>query len=171
MPFAIRVRENLSFVQPYLKHATYKGNLFKNITFHDEKGIEWHVDLSIKNLEGEYLILVSNRVKNPLREYKKRWAIERYFKMLKTGGLELEKTKMTDPKRLKILFLLCSMAYLLCVKIGTYRHNYIKQMRWKKKDKCFEFSFFRWGLDWLKELFREQKYVLSELISQAIHGL
>ncbi|MFI4919865.1 MAG: hypothetical protein ACHP65_09955, partial [Legionellales bacterium] len=41
--------------------------------------------------------------------------------------------------------------YLLCVKIGVFCHKNIKALRWKKKDRCYEYSFFRYGLDWLKE--------------------
>lgn len=152
LSYTLRVKENLAFVQPYLKDATKKGVTLKNVVIIKNKEFEISCDLSLKKLQDEYLILVSRKVKKPLEEYKKRWAIERFFKMLKTGGFNLENTKITDSKRLEILFLLCAIAYLICVKMGVYRHQKIKEMRWKPKDNCYEYSYFRWGLNWIKEL-------------------
>jgi hypothetical protein len=153
LPYTLRVKENLAFVQPYLKHATSKGVMFKNVIIaKQDTGIDLCCDLSIKKLRGEYLILASRIVKNPLEKYKSRWAVERFFKMLKTGGFNLESSKITDPKRLEILFLLCSIAYLICVKMGAYRNQKVKEMRWRHKDNCYEYSYFRWGLDWIQEL-------------------
>jgi len=162
IPYAIRLRENLEFIQPYLKFATKKGVYFANAVIISDTGEELLCDLSIKVLENEYLIVASKWVEKPLAAYRKRWEIERFFKMLKTGGLNLESSKMTIASRLEKLILMCSIAYLMCVKIGVFLHKNIKAMRWKKKDRCYEYSFFRYGLDWLKERFLNK---ITELIA------
>jgi IS4 transposase len=164
--FAIRVRENLDFVQPYLKGATFKGKTFKDVIVGIYKKVEVRCDLSIKKLKDEYLIIVSSRVARPLEEYRGRWGIERFFKMLKTGGFNIESTKITDPDRLEILFLLCSMAYLICIKMGIYRHQHIKKIRKKSRDSCYEYSYFRWGLDWLRELIFPDVNHLTTLLTK-----
>lgn len=104
VPFTLRVRENLNFVQPYLKKIPFNGKVFKDVMFCNDDGVEIRCDLSVKKLKAEWLILVSKEVKKPFGDYGKRWGIERYFKMLKTGGFNIESTKITDPKRLEILF-------------------------------------------------------------------
>lgn len=152
LPFTIRVKENLECVQEYLAIGTRQGKTFRNVTIIGPGGDIIRCDISVKKLQDEYLTLVSKGVKNPLAEYKKRWEIETFFKMLKTGGFNLEDSKITKPERLEILFLLCAMAYLICAKVGLYRHKNVEKIRWKKKDKCYEYSYFRWGLDWIKEL-------------------
>ena len=150
--FSIRLRENLEFVQEYLKKGTTKGVTIKNVVIGWFKGKIMTCDLSIKILKDEYLILASYKIESPLEEYKKRWVIERFFKMLKTGGFNIEDTKMKDLDRLKILFQLCAIAYLICTIIGKYRSTNVDKIRWKKKDKCYEYSYFRWGLDWIQML-------------------
>ena len=97
-------------------------------------------------------IIVSRNVASPLKAYRKRWDSERFFRMLKTGGFNLEDSKLTHPKRMETLFLFCSIAYLLCVIVGIYRHNNVTKIRFKKRDKCYEYSYFRWGLDWMQEM-------------------
>ncbi|MCE2992362.1 MAG: transposase [Candidatus Jidaibacter sp.] len=168
VPYAIRVKENLDFVQPYLASGTKKGKTFKNILISDLNGVKIRGDLSVKKLDGEYLILVSQKVNNPLKEYRQRWSIERFFKMLKTGGLNIEDTKMVDPKRIEILFLLCGIAYLICVKMGAYRHQKVRAIRKKIQYKCHEYSYFRWGIDWLKELIMQGPDIIKRLAAQIL---
>jgi hypothetical protein len=145
IPFVIRLRENLDFIQSSLKHATKRGTTIKNIVIARSDGKKVRCDLSIKIIDNEYLVLASYKIKSPLSEYRKRWDIERFFKMLKTGGFNIEDTKITDPARLKILFMLCSFAYLICTVIGHYRCYKVEKMRWKKKDKGYEYSFLDGG--------------------------
>lgn len=168
IPFAIRLRENLDFVQPYLTRAMKPGRTIKNIVISRDEGRVLMCDLSIKKLKNEWLIIACKDVKNPLKSYRKRWAIECFFKMLKTGGLNLESTKITKSNRLEILILMCSIAYLICSKLGAYIHEKIKSIRWKATTKCYEYSFFRYGMDWLKDRFfnkiEQAIYLLSQVI-------
>jgi len=91
--------------------------------------------------------------------------------MLKTGGLNIESTKMVDPKRIEILFLLCAIAYLICVKIGLHRHQKVKAIRKKAKYKCREYSYFRWGIDWLKELIIQGADIIKRLACQILPAM
>lgn len=153
IPFVIRVRENLNFLQEYFKQRIKKeGRTFKNVLIGVYNGKELRCDLSIKKLADEWLIVVSHKVKNPLQVYRKRWGIESFFRMLKTGGFNIEDTKITLPERLCILLLMCGIAHIICVAIGIYWHENIKPIRWKYKDECYEFSFFRYGVDRLRTL-------------------
>jgi hypothetical protein len=171
LSYAIRLRENLAFIQPYLKFATSKGRTFRNVVITVDTDGELVCDLSIKILKDEYLIIASRKVENPLKTYRQRWGIERFFKMLKTGGFNLESTKITHPRRLETLFLMCSIAYLVCIKIGIFRHHKIERMRWKKKSLCYEYSYFRWGLDWIKECLLNKANTLISLLSQIFPAL
>jgi len=153
VPFVIRVRENLAFIQEYLKHRIKKeGRTFRNVLIGEYNGCELRCDLSIKKLTDEWLIVASHKVKNPLQAYKKRWRVECFFRTLKTGGFNIEDTKITSPKRLCILFLMCAIAHIVCLAIGIYWHENVKPMRWKPKDECYEFSFFRYGINHLPTL-------------------
>jgi hypothetical protein len=170
IPFAIRLKENLCFVQPYLAKSSNKGVTFKNVIVKIKGKQSLKVDLSIKRLKDEYLIVASHKVKNPLKMYRKRWNIECFFKKLKTAGYNLEATRLSTIERLKSLFLLCGMAYLICTIMGIYRHNKVKKMKYKQTLKCFQFSFFRYGLDWLIELSTKPRKLLKHL-KYALGGL
>ena len=87
IPFVIRIKENLQFIQPLLSAKTFREQLIG--TF-DNKAI--YVDLSGKKLKDEYLLLVSFKVANPLELYRKRWEVECFFKRIKTAGFHIEST-------------------------------------------------------------------------------
>ncbi len=89
----------------------------------------------------------SDKVHNPLQLYRKRWEIECFFKKLKTAGFNLESTNLKDSNRLKSLILLCAMAHLVCTLLGIFRHNNIRAIKFKRTLNCYQFSFFRYGLD------------------------
>ena len=148
IPFVIRLKENLSFVQPYLSIPNRTEHTFKQVVIGEHNGIEIECDLSVKKVEKEWLIAISHRVRKPLAEYRKRWNIEVFFKHLKTAGFNLERTKITHNKRFEILFLLCAIACIFCTRIGIYRHKHFQKIR-RKKDGYNEFSYFRWGLNWI----------------------
>lgn len=115
--FILRARENLDFIQPYLRQAKRLGKIFKNVLVGEFNGTEIRCDLSIKKLTEEYLIVVSHKVKKPLGEYKERWGIESFFKMIETGGLNIEDTKVIDPSRLIIYFYYVQLLTLYVLKL------------------------------------------------------
>jgi hypothetical protein len=64
-----------------------------------------------KHLEDEWLIVVSNiPSREALAAYRKRWAIECMFGDAKTRGLNIEDTRITDPRKLALLMALVALA-------------------------------------------------------------
>jgi hypothetical protein len=171
VPFAIRLKENLKFVQKYLQRVPPKGKTLRNIAIKFNKEANMIADLSIKKLENEWLILISKRVKYPIKTYKKRWNIEVFFKAIKTAGFNIEKTKITNPSRLKLLFAMCSMAYLMCTMIGVYIDVHYQGVKRKKNGKSLILSFFRCGADWIKVQVHRHLRVYRTLATLVFRGL
>lgn len=72
--------------------------------------------------QGERLLVASDlSLWNTLTTYRLRWGIECTFSAMKTRGLNLEQTHMTQPDRLSRLFGLLSLALAWIVRIGTWR--------------------------------------------------
>lgn len=64
-----------------------------------------------KRLEDAWLIVVTNAApRAALAAYRKRWAIECLFGDAKTRGLNLEDTRLTDPRKLDLLMALVALA-------------------------------------------------------------
>jgi hypothetical protein len=149
LPFVIRIKKSLKCAKRLIKILKNAGKTIREAWIGKFKGKDIYLDLSAKKKKGDYLILVSYKVANPLKMYRNRWSIECFFKCLKTAGFNIEATKLTLLPRLQSLFLLCGMAYAFCVKIGLYVHNKIEKIKFKKTLNCYQFTFFRYGLDWL----------------------
>ncbi len=152
IPFVIRVKENLNVVQPLIKSLGNTTKTLKHQLIGQFRNKDIVADISTKKLAGEYLITVSYKVDNPLKLYRKRWDIECFFKSIKTAGFNIENTKITHLERLKTLFTLCAVAYLACFTLGQYRHYNETPKKFKKTLNCYQFSFFRYALDWITEL-------------------
>lgn len=90
--------------------------------------------------------------------YAKRWTIETLFQAFKSRGFNLEATHLTFNDRLKKLVAIVSMAYAFCTSLGVFRHNKeipIKTKNHKRKAN----SFFRYGLDFIRDAFKiDYKY-------------
>jgi transposase len=66
---------------------------------------------AVKRLATEWLIVVSNLPpRAALAAYRKRWAIECMFGDAKTRGLNIEDTRLTDPRKLDLLMALVTLA-------------------------------------------------------------
>lgn len=152
IPFVIRIKKNLNFIQPLINSLGNTSKTLRDQVVGTFNGKEIRLDLSAKKLKDEYLLTVSFRVANPLKQYRMRWSIECFFKSIKTAGLNVENTHITRHDRLRSLFLLCGMAYAICKIMGILRHQYVEKIKFKNTLQCFQFSFFRYGLDWITEL-------------------
>ncbi|SMB84305.1 IS4 family transposase [Deinococcus hopiensis] len=72
--------------------------------------------------QGERLLVASDlSLWNTLTTYRLRWGIECAFSAMKTRGLNLEQTHMTQPDRLSRLFGLLSLALAWMVRVGAWR--------------------------------------------------
>lgn len=75
----------------------------------------------MRNEKGHWIIVAhSEDVSQPCELYRERWQIETMFRVMKTGGFNLEDTHVTDPKRLECLIGIVSMAYALCYHLGKW---------------------------------------------------
>ena len=71
---------------------------------------------------GESLIAVTSRIriKSALPKYRRRWGIETLFFCLKTRGLGLEDTPITDPHKLATLKSIFAIAFCRAYKTGLW---------------------------------------------------
>ena len=103
--------------------------------------------------DGEWLVLATNaRPRFALDAYRKRWAIECLFGDAKTRGLNLEDTRLSDPRKLDLLMGLVALALAWAARaardlLGT---------KWPKR-KAHGYlakSWFRTGFDQIRHLLR-----------------
>lgn len=130
--------------------------------------------------KGELLFLFGNiEVKFLDQFYKKRWVIETVFQAFKSRGLNLEQTHLKDNMRLKKIVALVSMAYAFCTSLGIFRDQNEKPIKIKKHKRKAN-SFFRYGLDFIRDAFKcgykykqqwcevFQKFILAVFVNNSI---
>ena len=122
IPFAIRVRETMRITTEdghdltlrARLHQTGRGRSFRARLGTCEDAAANNATLlnvAVKPLKGEWLIVVTNvEPWTAIRIYRKRWAIECLFGDAKTRGLNLEDTRLTDPRKLDLLMALVALA-------------------------------------------------------------
>lgn len=69
------------------------------------------------------IMSTSEEAATSIRRYRQRFGIEPMFKDQKSNGFDLERTKVTNPKRIDTLLLLMALAHVLCTSEGTRREN------------------------------------------------
>jgi len=83
--------------------------------------------------------------------YLKRWGIETLFGCLKSKGFNFEDTHMVDPEKISKLLSLLTIAFCWAHLTGEWLAN-IKPIKIKKHQRPAR-SIFRYGLDYLKNIF------------------
>lgn len=126
---------------------------------------------SKKGKRKEILAIVTNMdAGRALTNYKNRWSIEVLFENLKSRGFNLEDTHLTDPIRLRKLFALCAIGFVLCFLVGLAL-NKIKKIPIKNNG-YKENSFFRHGLDFIRKIAKNiQKRTNFKQIRQNIKNV
>ena len=110
----------------------------------------------LHSYKKELVVVVhSDDIKDPLGLYKERWKIESMFRMLKTGGFNLEDTHVTNPKRVYNLISVLGLAFCFAVKAGRLNMSDTKVKL--KKNGYMAKSLVRIGLDILFDLLRSAK--------------
>ena len=100
-------------------------------------------------IENDFLIIVTNNDPNKAIEvYAIRWEIESMFGCLKSKGFYFEDTHITDRDRIKKLIVVLAVAYCWAYKTGEWRHHNEKVISLKKHGRP-QYSWFRYGLDWI----------------------
>ena len=112
--------------------AKYEEGFHKNITI---AGFQLH--FACKHYKGKkkeedpLLILTNDPNLDPFETYRKRWSIETFFQSIKKRGFDLEQTHVKCLKKLKKLFLMVCLAFVICVTIGSLRHDTQKKIKTK----------------------------------------
>jgi hypothetical protein len=119
IPFVIRLREHLRVVTEdgceltlsARLRGTRKSRGFRaRLWAQDAEDAIWF-NFAVKRLKGEWLIVASSLPpRRALAAYRRRWAIECMFADLKTRGLNLEDTGLTDPRKLDLLMAIVALA-------------------------------------------------------------
>lgn len=122
IPFAIRVRDNLRITTEDGHDLTLRARLHRagrsrcfrarlGAREDAETGTAPLLTIAAKPLKGDWLIVVTNVApRTAIETYRKRWAIECLFSDAKTRGLNLEDTRLTDPRKLGLLMSLVALA-------------------------------------------------------------
>lgn len=103
--------------------------------------------------DGELLIVVSNTpARAALDAYRRRWAIECLFGDTKTHGLNLEDTRLTDPRKLDLLLALVALAVAWVSRAAATLLG--RRAPKRKSHGYFAKSWFRTGFDQVRSLLR-----------------
>jgi hypothetical protein len=96
-------------------------------------------------LEPIYLVTNMPDLDVALQMYKKRGHIESFFSDLKSRGFQIDKSHLSDPKRLSRLLIACCLAYLWIVYLGVCAMQQ-DWMKWLHRQERCDLSLFRLGL-------------------------
>jgi hypothetical protein len=119
IPFAIRLRDDLRVVTEDGCELTlfarlrnhHRTRIFRARLWADGAADGPLLHFAAKRLGTEWLIVVSSiPARRALAAYRKRWAIECLFGDAKTRGLNLEDTRLTNPRKLALLMALVALA-------------------------------------------------------------
>jgi hypothetical protein len=100
---------------------------------------------------GELLVVATDHDPgNSIKTYGFRWQIETLFSCLKGRGFNFEDTHISDPVRIKKLFVLLAIGFCWAHKTGEWRHEQ-KAIKIKTHGRP-AFSLFRYGLDYLVDV-------------------
>jgi hypothetical protein len=121
------------------------------------------LDISGMRIKGRdnHVIVMSYGVhpQDALDHYARRWEIETLFGCLKTRGFNLEDTHMSDPDKIDKLTGILALAFVWAHHVGEWLHEH-KPIRIKAHGRK-AMSLFRYGLDYLEEVYSHLKYSKS----------
>lgn len=164
IPFAIRLRENLRVTTEDGHDLTLRARLRqarRGRTFRGRLGSRECaaasdtplLDFAAKRLGNEWLIVVTNVApRTALNTYRKRWAIECLFGDAKTRGLNLEDTRLRDPRKLDLLMALVALAIAWAGRTAADRLG--RRSPRRKTHGYYAKSWFRTGFDHIRSRLR-----------------
>lgn len=100
----------------------------------DTHFVVWH-EVGFK--EPVYLVTNLDLALLATGYYRKRFKIETLFKDFKSQGFHLHQSKLSDPEKIDRLLIVCGLAYLWLVGLGTiiaYKRQWLKQIYKVQKD-------------------------------------
>lgn len=103
--------------------------------------------------KSNVIVISSERSRQILTDYKRRWAIETLFQNLKSRGFELEETHLRAAERIDKLFGILALAVAWAIKTGELENNQnpVKMKNHGRPQK----SIFRLGCEILQEILME----------------
>jgi Transposase DDE domain len=152
--YVIRIKKDIS-VKDSKGNTTVAEKLFKSVpvgSYYElpETCQVWNSVTNISGLrlkDGTLLILITNiEGADSLELYRMRWQIETLFGCLKTRGFNMEDTKMTNPRKIKLLTAILALTFAWSYKTGHWCNRNLKTLRLKKHGRL-EQSYFRYGLN------------------------
>jgi Transposase DDE domain len=161
IPFAVRLKEKLIVttedgralpLRSILRTCQGKRGFRADLS--RERARPLALNFAAKRIkDGELLIVVSNTAaRTALDAYKHRWAIECLFGDAKTRGLNLEDTRLTDPRKLGLLLALVALALAWAGRTASLLLG--RHAPKRKSHGYFAKSWFRTGFDHLRRLLR-----------------
>ena len=162
IPFAIRLRgdlritteENHELTLDARLHWRRRARVFTGWLGAGEDRGRHRLSFTAKPLaNSEWLIVATNRAPRlALIAYRKRWAIECLFGGARTRGLNLEDTRLTDPRKLDLLMGLVALA----IAWVAHAARDLLGARWprRKSHGYLEKSWFRTGFDQIRHRLR-----------------
>ena len=133
------------------------------------KEANWQANVSVtwttdKDGKPEIVAVMTNQIacRARLREYAKRMSIEQSFRDDKSGGFDLEHTRLQHAQRVDHLLLAIAIATLWCHELGEFVLKHGDDFR-RQIDPSFQrtLSLFQLGLRWLKRCLAASFHSLS----------
>lgn len=120
------------------------------ITYRTDLTVHWAADE-----EEPWALATKLEMAESVAVYAKRFWIEEMFSDHKSRGLNLEKTRLTDPERIQRLLVAVSIAYLWLMEIGDWVVTGGRHKQVDNKGAQRSVSLCQIGLRWLRELFSD----------------
>lgn len=173
LPFCVRVPkshyiENINQTKFKAEDvwAKHKQRTDKSIFEHCMVDGVWGGAMITTDAKGELLYLFGTADARKLDQfYAKRWTIETMFQAFKGRGFDLEVTHISKNDRLRKLVGVVALAFAFCIAMGQFKHDHDKKITIRKHGRKTK-SFFRYGLDFLRDGMKEtSKYAHEWLAS------
>lgn len=101
--------------------------------------------------DGDLLIVASSQAPEmALERYAQRWEIETLFACLKGRGFRFESTRITALQRIETMLSVLTIAFAWAHKVGDWLDAEKKSIVVKKHGRL-AISYFRYGLDWIRQ--------------------
>ncbi|MFV0821270.1 IS4 family transposase [Legionella micdadei] len=161
IPFYMRIKGNMDVCIGRKKFKT-SAQLFNHLAPYQQQIFDIRVHLfgqplylaGSKNSRDELMIIITNRnPKNAIACYLRRWEIECLFQALKGRGFRFEDTHVTQIKRIEKIIAFLAVGFAWAHKVGEWRADKKAiPLKTVRKQKRPQFSFFRYGLDLIRDL-------------------
>lgn len=175
VPFYIRIKED-RLVRVKRRRIGKAKKFFNDLKYKEHKAFPmtiWLFDQKVylagsRSERGELMIIATNQApKNAVSIYLRRWEIEPLFQGLKNRGFRLEETRLTELERIDKLVVLLAIGFCWAHKIGEWR-AILRPIVWNKYQRSVnnglrpQYSYFRYGFDWIRGLLLQLKNSAKE---------